>query len=121
MSGGVHINRKEEGRLFENQAAAYLAQQGYRILEQNFRSTRGEIDLIAEDDGTLVFAEVKYRSSGRAGSGAEAVDARKQQRIVHCARVYLMMHKAYASYPCRFDVLSFENGKLKHYRDAFWA
>ena len=71
------------------QAAAYLKKKGYRILEANFRCRFGEIDLIARDGAYLVFIEVKYRSSLKDGDSLEAVNRRKQRKIIRVAEYYL--------------------------------
>ena len=59
------MNRRETGSRYEKQAAVYLEQKGYEILEMNFRCRRGEIDLVARDGEYLVFVEVKYRADLR--------------------------------------------------------
>ena len=115
-------NRRAVGAKFEALAAQYLREQGYTLVMQNFRSRRGEIDIIAKDGDTLVFVEVKYRTNRNAGSAEEAVDARKQYRIVQTARYYLLTHglSEYTT-PCRFDVIAFEDGRIAHYENAFTA
>lgn len=71
--------KKIYGRIGEIKAARYLKKQGMKILERNFRSLRGEVDIVAEDGDTLVFVEVKSRSSETYGQPAEAVTAFKQR------------------------------------------
>jgi putative endonuclease len=78
---------------------------GYRILEANFRCRFGEIDLIARDGAYLVFIEVKYRSSLKDGDSLEAVNRRKQRKIIRVAEYYLCMHQEKTDLPCRFDVI----------------
>ena len=75
------MNRRETGSRYEKQAAVFLEQKGYEILEMNFRCRRGEIDLVARDGEYLVFVEVKYRADLRCGRPAEAVTPAKIQRI----------------------------------------
>jgi TIGR00252 family protein len=98
------VNSKILGGQGENCAAAYLRKKGYRILEQNYSTHSGEIDIIAENGETLVFVEVKTRSSLRYGTPAEAVNFRKRNKIIQTASWYLrqrhMEHR-----PCRFDVI----------------
>ncbi|MCR4398384.1 MAG: YraN family protein [Firmicutes bacterium] len=95
------------GRAGEDAAAEELTRRGYVILERNWRCRFGEIDMVAEHRGTLVFVEVKSRGSVRFGSGAEAVDARKQRRLVRLARAYLCGRgRAGLDTPCRFDVVA---------------
>ena len=94
--------RKAIGRAGEDLAAQYLKQQGYTILERNYRLRIGEVDIIARDEEYLVFIEVKTRRSTRFGSPFEAVDARKQQQIVKIAAAYLQGKEL----PVRFDVVA---------------
>src|SRR2546426_10862020 len=77
----------EEG---ERAAARFLEARGYRILERNYRTRRGEIDLIAEDGRMLVFVEVKVRLDDRFGGPAAAITRAKQARIARLAQQYLV-------------------------------
>ncbi len=88
----------------EQAAARFLEGRGYRIVERNYRTKRGEIDLIAEDGGTLVFVEVKARLNDRFGGPAAAVTASKQARIARIAQHYLARRRL-KDRPCRFDVV----------------
>lgn len=90
------------GARAEDLCAALLRQAGLHIIERNWRCRHGEIDLIAEEGGTLVFAEVRMRSSAHYGGAAESVTRAKRERLVAAARLYLMRRPAA---PCRFDVL----------------
>lgn len=89
----------------EAKAAQYLTKRGYRILEQNYRTPFGEIDIIARDGEALVFIEVKSRSGTQFGSPQAAVDMRKQAKISQVAMAY-MKHKKISGAYCRFDVVS---------------
>ncbi len=89
----------------EEDAARALKKRGYRILEANFRAPRGEIDLVAEYKGMLVFIEVKARRDDRFGTPLDAVDARKRRRIIHAAEAYLATRKI-TDRAVRFDVVS---------------
>ena len=113
------MNNRETGSRYEEKAAAYLKQQGYEILEKNFRCRTGEIDLICRHGRYLVFIEVKYRSSLAMGSPAEAVDGVKQQRIRQTAAYYLYTHHLSQETPCRFDVVAILGEKVELFRDAF--
>lgn len=93
------------GRAAEAAAARMLEREGYRILQRNFRARGGEIDLVAQDGGTLAIVEVRYRAGGRYGGGAESVTTGKQRRIVRAARVLLAAQPLLARYPARFDVV----------------
>ena len=84
--------RQGLGRTGERLAAEELARQGYSIIERNFRCQHGEIDLIAEEGGDLVFIEVKTRRGNAYGLPEEAVTPRKQQKIVQVATYYLDLH-----------------------------
>ena len=112
-------NKRTTGSYYEKRACDYLRAQGYRILEKNYRCRAGEIDLIAREDGYLVFVEVKYRSSGRAGDPAEAVDRRKQKRICRAASFYLMCAGMHQDDPVRFDIVSILNDEIRLIRNAF--
>ena len=93
----------ELGAWGEAQAAKFLIQQGYRLLEHGYHSRYGEIDLILENDQFLVFAEVKLRKSGRYGTPAEAVTPQKQERLRLTALDYLRSHET--DKQPRFDVV----------------
>ena len=90
------------GARAEDLCAELMRGYGLRILERNWRCRLGEIDLIADEDGTLVFAEVRMRSPGKFGGAAESITAAKRARLVAAARLYLARRP---EAPCRFDVL----------------
>ena len=96
----------KQGHNAEQQACEHLLRQGLQLLERNYRSRYGEIDLIMRQDNTLVFVEVRYRQSSRFGSPAETVDARKQAKIRATAEHYLQQHPQRAGVSCRFDVVA---------------
>ena len=93
------------GHDWEREAERALVAVRYRILERNFRTKRGEIDLIAEEGGVLCFVEVKGRLTRTHGSPAESVTLEKQRRIRRAAEAYLARARG-GSRPCRFDVVS---------------
>ena len=95
---------KDLGVSGEDFAARHLESGGYRIIARNFRIRTAEIDLIAERDGVIVFIEVKTRRTTRFGRPAEAVNARKQQKIIAAAGVF-MQREEFAQCACRFDVI----------------
>ena len=104
-------------------ASLYLRLKGYKILEKNFRTRLGEIDLIVEKGGTLAFVEVKSRSSDAFGSPVEAVDSRKRRRIADIASLYLASRRQSWD-TVRFDVVSISKGrffpyKIEHLKSAF--
>ena len=116
-------NRKDAGKIGENIAAKFLTRKGYSILEQNFRVKGGEIDIIAKDRDTLVFVEVKARTSTEYGTGEEAVTYTKRKRLILAAKIYLKYKDE--DYNCRFDVIAILFDKtrkakeINHIEDAF--
>lgn len=114
--------RRRLGKTGEDRAAIFLQKCGYRILEKNYRCPLGEIDIIALDGSTLVFVEVKTRSSYRYGLPQEAVGYRKQAKLRQLADYYTK-HRGIYDVNCRFDVISVMNGaeinKIEHIKNAF--
>ena len=103
------MSKVEKGRAGEDLAAAWYESRGYRVLDRNWRIRQGEIDLVVAAGGTVVFCEVKLRSSKRFGSGAEAVDRRKQRQVRNLALAWLQQSER--RYPTvRFDVVSIDGG-----------
>jgi putative endonuclease len=92
------------GRSAEQLAAQWLQKKGYRILERNFRVGGGELDLIAKDQDTLVFIEVKGRRTKQFGGAPYAIDDRKKRQIIKLASLYLSQH-GLINQLCRFDVI----------------
>ena len=109
------------GARAEELCAELLRKAGLRVLARNWRCRHGEIDLVAEEGGTLVFAEVRYRRDERFGGAAESVTSAKQSRLIAAARLYLMRRP---DVNCRFDVLlldSLDSGRIRWIRNAFTA
>ena len=100
------MDTQTRGKDAEDRACLYLQAQGLQLLQRNYRSKRGEIDLILQDKDSLVFVEVRYRGNTRFGSAAESVDRRKQSRLVACAQHFMLTHPDTCRQPCRFDVIS---------------
>lgn len=120
MNAAMGGNRREIGTKYEQKAVALLEEQGYLILEQNYRNRYGEIDIIASKDGILVFVEVKYRASGSYGDPLEAVGCRKQNRICRSALYYCSKQMAGTDVPCRFDVIAiYGDETVRHIKNAF--
>lgn len=122
-AAGDSMDAKELGRRGEAAAADYLTRHGYRILAKNYRVAAGELDIVAEEtDGTVAFVEVKTRRTTRYGRPGEAVDYRKQQKIITCARWFLQ-ERHLAERRCRFDVIEIsvhgERASLRHIKGAF--
>ncbi|GAA0134132.1 YraN family protein [Paenibacillus sp. YSY-4.3] len=99
--------RKARGRLAEEAGARYLQEQGYVLLERNWRCRSGEIDMIGRKDGVIVIIEVRSRSehNEQFGTPAESVTPRKVKQIRETAAVYLHRTHQYNE-PVRFDVLA---------------
>jgi len=91
------------GAQAEQFAARFLQQHGLSLLQQNYRCRSGEIDLILQDDDTLVFAEVRLRGRSDFGGAAASIDHNKQQRLIRAARHYLTTLPRIP--PCRFDAV----------------
>lgn len=119
------MTRSRTGRISEEFAVRILGEAGYRVLERNFRTPAGEVDIIAEDGLTLCFVEVKSRASDAYGLPEEAVTSSKRSRIRRTAEAYLARSFPKAPPACRFDVvavdLDAEGQPVRHrlYRDAF--
>jgi putative endonuclease len=116
--------RAERGRKGEEEAAAYLARCGYEIVARNYRCPWGEVDIIAREGGTLVFVEVRSRTSLAFGLPEESVDARKRARLRRAARHYLYSCGGPGG-GCRFDVVALlwdpRGGirELRHFKNAW--
>ncbi len=100
------MTSRQQGLDAETRALDYLQRQGLTPLARNVRSPRGEIDLIMEEDRTIVFVEVRLRTRSDFGSGAESVTRRKQEKLIATAAYFLQQHKPLAKRPARFDVVS---------------
>jgi putative endonuclease len=99
--------RQATGRAGEDLAARTLQRAGYRIIQRNYRCPGGEIDIVAEDAGELVFVEVRTRRTGGLVSPEESVNRQKQQRIVRAAEHYLTAVDGHER-PWRVDVVAIE-------------
>lgn len=115
--------RHRFGEASEQLAEQFLRAKGYRILERNLRTSLGELDLIVEDAGVLVFVEVKGRATEAYGGARLAVDRRKQAKLVRLASQYLA-RRHLTDKPCRFDVVLVQGrpsaeGRIEHLQNAF--
>lgn len=112
--------RKNLGNAAEEAAVLFLEEKGIRILERNFRSYHGEIDIIALEQQTILVVEVKMRSYRDCGTAAEAVDFRKQKRICYTFNYYRMKKKLAENTAVRFDVIEVDKELECHWiRNAF--
>lgn len=116
--------RQAIGKLGEMKAKNYLRRRGYQILETNYRTRAGELDMIAKEKDCLVFVEVKTRTSDEYGAPAEAVSYYKQQHMLKSAKYYLSRHGGDCE--CRFDVIEvrltnhglFKLAKINHLKNV---
>ena len=116
---GVKSKNKITGNTGEAMAYAHLEGKGYDILETNYRTKLGEIDIIAKDkDDRIVFVEVKTRATYAHGYGREAVTPKKQQTIKRVAELYLKNNHKLNSHT-RFDVIEIIDNKITHIEHAF--
>ncbi|MEG2441064.1 MAG: YraN family protein [Acetivibrio sp.] len=106
------MNKRALGFEKEKLAAQFLEEKGYQVLEKNFYSHFGELDLICKKEEYLVFVEVKYRKELAYGYPLEAVSYRKQQCLLKTARYYLYKNKIEEETPCRFDMVSILGEKI---------
>jgi putative endonuclease len=121
----VHLpsTTKQKGDAAEDRALHHLKAQGLKLLQRNYRTPGrggGEIDLIMRDnDGTLVFIEVRNRANTKHGGAIASVTLVKQRRIVFAAQHYLL--KLRHMPPCRFDVVAVEGDAMQWFKAAFDA
>lgn len=101
-------SRQVSGQAGEDLALEHLRAQGLRLLARNWRCRAGELDLVMLDGDTVVFVEVRCRRHLAWGGALASVDARKQQKLVRAAQLYLLKEKRWSAHPCRFDVVALE-------------
>ena len=110
----VTVSRQELGRRGEELARRRLSDLGYQIIEANYRASSGEIDLVAERDGAIVFVEVRTKATSAFGSPEDSIDREKQAHMVAAAQEYLQAHDA-EHRDWRIDVVAIElarNGRV---------
>ncbi len=115
----MKINQNNPGLLAENLAASYLIEQGLKLLVRNYHCRFGEIDLIMQDKNTLVFIEVRLRSSLGYGTAGSSITKQKQLKLTRTALHYLQAHGDAA---CRFDAILMDKAELANLvwlRNAF--
>ena len=115
------MNRKRKGDNGETMAAEYLMERGYSVLARNYRSRRGEIDLVVADGNRIVFVEVKNWDRNGVPELEQAINRTKQQRILATARLFMASHPELAASGVRFDVMLISCGmkEITHLEDAF--
>jgi len=114
-------NRSTKGRVAEQLACDYLIKNGLKLIDKNFHSRYGEIDLIMQQQNTLVFIEVRYRKNQNYGGAKESVTPSKQQKIQKTALFY--MQQKGREYNARFDVVAMsgnnKNLNIEWIKNAF--
>ncbi len=116
--------RRQLGTHYEKTALKFLRQRGLQLVQQNYRSRFGEIDLVMRENCCIVFVEVRFRSRNRFANARLTVDHRKQSRLVNTAAVFLSQHPQHADDTVRFDVLAFDRADdapttIQWIKDAF--
>ena len=112
------MNKRGRGSFYEEVCVEYLIKNGFDILHRNYRCKLGEIDIIAKKDDIIRFIEVKFRGSGSYGSALEAVDFRKQRRIMRAASWFLNEYGLNDA-QCSFDVMTVENNEARYYFNCY--
>jgi putative endonuclease len=109
----------KKGRAGEAAAVFFLEGKGMRILEKNFRSPKGEVDIIALEGETIVFVEVKTWSAFGIDALEQAIDAKKQHKIIETSKYFLSLHRKYRYMAIRFDVVFISPQGITHLASAF--
>lgn len=111
------MNKREIGAYYEDKVCDFLREKGIEILERNYYCKFGEVDIIGRDQNTLIFFEVKFRTDDRFGNALEAIDRKKQKRIIDCAKYYMAFKDN--NLFIRFDAIGITEGKLNWVKNAF--
>ena len=120
MNSENRNSHRQTGRRYEQAAEDYLIRGGYVILERNWQASHKEIDLIARHYNCIVFVEVKGSRTKQYGHPAEWVDAAKRRNLVTAAEKYIA-DKNLSGCDFRFDIITFHDGRIEHYENAFSA
>ncbi|MFN8436618.1 MAG: YraN family protein [Cytophagales bacterium] len=112
-----NLNTVQIGQQGETDAGSFLAQKGYEIIRKNYRFKKSEVDLIAKQDDTMVFIEVKKRKNGLFGNPEEAVNDRKA-RLIHAAAINFVEERSWTGH-IRFDIVAITDENICHFEDAF--
>ena len=119
MNLTANLQRLLRGRAGEDRAAQHLQRAGLTLLARNVRYRAGELDLVMQEQATLVFVEVRVRNNTGFGSAAESVTRQKQQRLILAAQLFLQQHPEHQRRACRFDVVSITGTELQWLKNAF--
>ena len=113
------MNKREIGKKYEDVACDYLTNNNYEIVESNFSTKIGEIDIIGKNEGYLCFIEVKFRDKDSVAKGLYAVDKKKKKKIYNVAKVYMLKNNISEDTACRFDVISIDGDEITLIKNAF--
>ncbi len=117
-----NLSSHQKGVCGEDKACSYLEENDYKIVERNFRTQGGEIDIIAEKGDFLVFCEVKSLPTGDLETLSYELNEKKQKRIIKTSKIYLEKHREYSNRLIRYDVLAVDVPVLDpvyHIQNAF--
>ena len=109
----------KKGLAGEAVAVSFLEEKGMRILEKNFRSRLGEVDIIAMDNDVIVFTEVKTWSYYGIDALEQAINNKKQRKIIETSKYFLSLHREYRYMAIRFDVIFITPQGITHLASAF--
>ncbi|HMA69367.1 MAG TPA: YraN family protein [Candidatus Mcinerneyibacterium sp.] len=115
------MNNRKVGFEGEQKALELLQKKGYKLIEKNFKCKIGEVDLIVERKKTLIFVEVKFRKNNKMGSPLEAVNMKKQRKIIKTSQFFLLLNNKYENYNKRFDVIGVTTNDMIHIEGAFYG
>ncbi|WP_425267175.1 YraN family protein [Buttiauxella warmboldiae] len=116
------LSRQQAGAHYESEARRFLERKGLRFIAANVHSRGGEIDLIMQHGGVIVFIEVRYRRSSLFGDAATSVTRRKQHKLLQAASYWLARTSgSFDTVDCRFDVLAFTGNEIEWLTNAFTA
>ena len=116
------MNNKQTGEDGENRATEYLIAKGFAIIERNWRTKGGEIDIIADKNDTIVFVEVKTLPNGTLDMIQRELNSQKRQRIIKTSKRFLLNHRQYSNSYIRYDVIVIDMPGLEpvyHIENAF--
>ncbi len=119
-----NMHNKRLGSWGEDIAADFLKRHGYAIIEKNYYTRFGEIDIIAREDNVMIFVEVKTRMSLDYGWPEEAIDRRKIRHLFKTADIYMADNRLYEKYDFRFDAISIildkknRKAKIRHFENV---
>lgn len=109
----------ESGAAGERIAESYLIDHGLQVIERNFRKRTGEVDIVAVEGGTIAFCEVKSWERMPKSGLEQALDRRKQGRIIRTSLLFLQEHPEFAAHQPRYDLLFISGGSVEHIKNAF--